>query len=46
MTRKEKEFYALAVQVNAVAMKTPAIELSNFIMTLMQYKLPEHIAIE
>jgi len=27
-------------------MKTPAVKLSNFIMTLMQDKLPEHIAIE
>jgi hypothetical protein len=41
-----QEFSTLAVQVNAVAMNTPAVELSNFIMTLVQYKLLEHIAIE
>src|SRR6266487_749289 len=35
-----------AVQVKAVAMQTPAISLSNLIMTLVQDKLSEHIAIE
>ena len=39
-----QDFSTPAVQVNAVAMKTPAVEMANLIMTLVQDKLPEHIA--
>jgi hypothetical protein len=41
-----QELATAAVQVNAVAMKPPAVELPNLIMTFVQDKLPERIAIE
>ena len=41
-----EQFPTSAVQVNAIAMKTPAIESSNLIMTFVQDELPEYITIE
>src|SRR5262249_47700857 len=46
LSKISQDFSTDTIQVNSIAMKTPAVEASNLIMTHVQDKLSEYIAIK